>query len=84
MGVEVEVDEILDRLGRTVRRHFARSNESSEGLRHFDVDQMWRMELVLVSKETRLDPSAERRLGPALDHHVARQPNVQPLTIVRW
>src|SRR6476469_239874 len=54
--VEVEVDEILDRLGRTGLGHVARSNESSEGLRHFDVEQMGRMELVLVLKETGLDP----------------------------
>jgi hypothetical protein len=56
--VEVEVDEVLDRLGRTLSRHFARSNEASEALRNFDVDQMGRMELV-VSKEAGLDPSAE-------------------------
>ena len=60
--MEVEVDEVVDRLGRTVSRHFARSNEASEALGHFDVDQMGRMELVLVSKEARLDPSAERGL----------------------
>ena len=39
--VDVEVDEIFNRLGRTVGCNFVRSHESSKGLRHFDVDQMW-------------------------------------------
>jgi hypothetical protein len=61
MGVTVEVEvKVLDGLGRTVSRHFARSNEASEALRHLDVDQMGRMELVPVSQQARLDPSAER------------------------
>jgi len=63
--VEVEVDEVLDRLGSTVSRHFARPNEASEALRNFDVDQMGTMELV-VSKEAGLDASAERRLQEEL------------------
>jgi hypothetical protein len=65
--VEVEVDQVVDRVGRTIRWHFARSNEASETLRHFDVDQMGRMELVPVSKQARLDPSAERRLQEELE-----------------
>lgn len=64
--VEVEIDEILDRLGRPVRRHFARSNEASKALRHLDIDQMGRMELVPVPKQARLDPSPERRLQEEL------------------
>ena len=60
--VEIEVDQILDRVGSTGRRHLARSNESPKGLRHFDIDQMWRMKVVRVSKQTRLDPPAQRRL----------------------
>jgi len=55
MGVTVKVEvEVLDGLGRTVSRHFARSNEASEALRHLDVDQMGRMELVPVSQQRSL------------------------------
>jgi len=84
VAVEVEVDKVLDRFGRAIRGHFTRSNEASEALRHLDVDQMGRMELVLVSKEARLDPSAERRLqeefqqrgGVADDHADSRSSRI--------
>lgn len=62
MGVTVEVEEILDGLGRAIRGHLTRSHESSKGLRHLDVDQMWGMPLLSLSKQAPLDPSAERRL----------------------
>lgn len=71
--VEVEVGQVLDRLDGTVSRRFARSNEPSEALRHFDVDQMGTMELV-VSNEAGLDPAPEGGLqeefqqGRGVDH----------------
>lgn len=41
---------------------------SRGGLRHFDVHQVWRMELIPVSKEARLDPRAESGLQEELQH----------------
>src|SRR3990170_4277568 len=64
--VEIEVGEIRDRLGRAVSRHLACPYEPSETLGYFNVHQVGRMELVLVSKEARLDPSANRRLQEEL------------------
>ena len=66
MTVEIEVGEIGDRLGRAVSRHLACPYEPSETLGHFNVHQVGRMELVLVSKEARLDPSANRCLQEEL------------------
>ena len=60
--VKVEVGQILDRLGRTVRRHFAHSNEASEALGDFNVHQVRRMQLVLISEKPGLDPGAKRCL----------------------
>ncbi len=64
--VEIEVGEIRDRLGRAVSRHVACPYEPSETLGHFNVHQVGRMELVLVSKEASLDPSAKRGLQEKL------------------
>ena len=47
--VEIEVGEIRDRRGRAVSRHLACPYEPSETLGHFNVYQVGRMELVLVS-----------------------------------
>ena len=64
--VEIEVCEIRDRFGRAVSRHLACPHEPSETLSHFNVHQVGRMELVLVSKEARLDASADRCLQEEL------------------
>ena len=64
--VEVEVGEIRNGLGRAVSRHLACPYEPPETLGHFNVHQVGRMELVLVPKEARLDPSASRRLQEEL------------------
>lgn len=60
--VEIEVGQIRDRFRRAVGRHFARAYEASKALRHLDVRQVRRVELVPISKETGLDPRAKRRL----------------------
>ncbi len=62
MTVEIEVGEIRDHVGRAVSRHLACPYEPSETLGDFNVYQVRRMKLVLVSKEARLDPSANRCL----------------------
>ena len=60
--VEIEVGEIRNRFGRAVGRHLACAHETSQTLSHFDVRQVWRMEIVPLSKETGLDPGAKRSL----------------------
>jgi len=62
VAVEVEAGEIRDRLGRAVRRNLAHPCESSETLGNFNVHQVGRVPLVLVSKETGLNPGAKRCL----------------------
>ena len=47
--VEIEVGEIGNRLGRSVRRHLAGPYEASQALGHFNVRQVGRMELVTVT-----------------------------------
>jgi hypothetical protein len=65
--VEIELGEIRDGLGRTVSRHLACPYEPSETLRHFNVHQMGRMELVIVLKKAHLNPTANRRLQEELE-----------------
>jgi hypothetical protein len=60
--VEIEVGEIRDRLGRAVSRHLACPYEPPQTLGYFNVHQVGRMEVILVSKEARLDPGAKRGL----------------------
>ena len=60
--VEIEVGEIGDRLGRAVSRDLACPYEPSETLGHFNVHQVGRMKLVLISKKAGLNPAAERCL----------------------
>ena len=64
MGVTVEIEvgeDPGDCPDRAVSRHLACPDEPSETLGHFNVHQVGRMELVLVSEEARLDPKATRR-----------------------
>ena len=65
--VEIEVSEIRNRFSRAAACHLPRAYEASEALRHFNVRQMWRMELVLAAKQTSLDPRAERGLQEKLE-----------------
>ena len=65
--MEIEVSEIRNRFGRASRCHLARSHEASEALSHFHVRQVWRMQLVAVSKETGLDSCAKRGLQEKLE-----------------
>lgn len=77
MTVEIEIGEITHRLFGSVGKHFARPDEASEALDDFDIYQMRRMELVGVSKEAALDPSAKWGLkqkleqGRRVDHNHA-------------
>jgi hypothetical protein len=57
--VKIEVGEIRDRVRRSVGRHLACAYEASEALSYFNVRKVRRMELVLVSKKTRLDSDAK-------------------------
>lgn len=71
---QVELAEIRNRFGGPAGRHFARAHEPPEGLKHFDVHEVRRMELAFVPKEPRLDSSAKRGLqekfeqGRRVDH----------------
>ena len=60
--VEIEVGEVRNRFDRAVRLHLASPYEASEALSHFNIRQVRRMELVLVSKKTGLDSGAQRGL----------------------
>lgn len=62
MTVEIEVGEIFNRLGGAVRGHLPCPHEPPKTLRHFDVRQVRRMDVVVIPKEPGLDPDAERRL----------------------
>jgi len=64
--VQIEVSEIGNRFGRAVRRHLTGTYQASEALCHFNVDQVGRMELVLIAKKTGLDPDAKRCLQEKL------------------
>jgi hypothetical protein len=72
--VEIEVSEIGNRFGRAVGRHFTCTDETSEALCDVNIDQVGRMQLVLISKKACLDPRAERCLqekfqqGRGIDH----------------
>lgn len=66
--VEIEVDEIGDRVRRTGRRDLARAHEPPEPLCHLDVHQVWRMEFIGIAKEPCLDAPAERGLQQELQH----------------
>ena len=66
VAVEIEVREIRNRFGGAVGGHLTRTHEAPEALRHFNVHQVGRMQLVLVSKEARLDAGAERCLQEKL------------------
>ena len=59
MAVEVEVYEIRDGFGCADGGDLTGPNEPAEALRYLDVHQVWRMELLSISKETRLDAHAE-------------------------
>ena len=49
--VEIEIGEICNRVGGAARCHLARPYEAPEALSHFNVREVQRMELVLVSTE---------------------------------
>ena len=66
--VEIEVAEILDGFGRTGRADLTGPHEPSETLCYLDVHQVWRVELLFVSEEARLDAGAERGLQEKLQH----------------
>jgi hypothetical protein len=66
MAVEIEICEIGDRLCGAVGRQLTRPDESSETPSDFNVHQMRRVEVVLFSKEARLNPNAQRRLEKEL------------------
>ena len=57
--MEIEVSEIGHGFDRAVRCHLTCTDEAPEALRHFNVHQMRRMELVLISKKAGLDPAAK-------------------------
>ena len=62
VAMEIEVDEIRDGFGGAGRGYLTRPHEPPEALRHLDVHQMWRVELLRVSKETCFDARTERGL----------------------
>jgi hypothetical protein len=66
--VEIEVQEVPDGFGCAGRADLTGPNEPPEALRHLDVHQVWRMELLPVPKETRLDARAERGLEEKLQY----------------
>src|SRR5512133_1004730 len=63
---EIEVGQIRNRVRRPARWHLACAYETSEALRHLDVREVGRVKLVLISKETGLDPGAKRSLEQKL------------------
>ena len=65
--MEVEIGEIRNCFGRAGRWHLASPHEAPETLSHFHVRQVWRMELVAVSKETGFDSGAKRGLQEKLE-----------------
>jgi hypothetical protein len=64
--VEIEVSEIRNRLVGTAGGDLTAPHETSEALNDLHVEQVRRMELVLVAKETGLDSTATRRLQQKL------------------
>jgi hypothetical protein len=68
MGVtmEIEVGEIRNRFVGTGGRHFTGAHETSKALNDLDVQEMRRVELVLVTKETGLYACAARGLQEKL------------------
>src|SRR5262245_34275541 len=60
--MEIAISEIVSRFGIARGSHIACPDESPERLRHFDVYQVRRMELLLISKQAGLDPGAKRCL----------------------
>ncbi len=66
--VEIEVAEILDGFCRTGRTDLTGPHEPPETLGYLDVHQVWRVELLFVSEEARLDAGAERSLQEKLQH----------------
>lgn len=64
--VEIQVSEIRKRFGRAVRRHLTPTDEASQALSHFDVHQVWRVQLLLVPEQAGLDPDPERCLQEQL------------------
>ena len=74
MGVamEAEVDEIRDGFGGAGHGDLTRPHEPPETLRHLDVHEMWRMELLRVSNETCFDARSQRGLEEKLLLRLAR------------
>jgi hypothetical protein len=66
MAMHIEVREIRDRLLGPSRRHFTRPYETSKALSDLDVEEVGRVEFVLLTKEAGLDSSAERGLQQQL------------------
>jgi len=68
MTVEIEVAEILDGSCRAGRADLTGPHEPPKTLCYLDVHQVWRVELLPVSEEARLDAGAERGLQEKLQH----------------
>jgi hypothetical protein len=68
VAVEIEIREIRDGFCRTSGGDLASPDEPPEALSHFGVHQVWRMELLPVSKETRLHACTEAGLEEKLQH----------------
>ena len=66
VAVEIQVSEIRNHLVGAAGKDFTHSYETPEPLNHFDVHKVWCMELVLVTKEARLDSCAESSLQQKL------------------
>ncbi len=64
--VEIEVTEILDGFCRAGRADLTCPYESPETLGDFDVHAVWRVDLLVVSEEARLDAGTERGLQEEL------------------
>ena len=66
VAMEIEVCEMQNRLGCAAGRKLAGPNEAPQRLCHLGIDQVRRVELGVVPKESRLHSSAERGLQEEL------------------